>query len=719
LNKDIPKEYFRHLETKIQPIFQSGDQYKLTPRGFWVGCFLSFFLAICAPYGDMILRSTYMALDISTPGAIFIFLCLIGLLNLLFKVAGRNKNAALAFVLLVGSGWCSAYWPFTYLDPYSPGLILSTFVLLSAFINLPLAGPSRGLALNRAELVLVYAMLLTVSALCTMGLSEQLIPMISAIFYYASPQNNWQEKLFPHFPEKAIVVDDGARNIAFYEGLSPGQSIPYEAWVEPLMWWAIFLIALYVVMICIAVILRRQWMEHERLAYPLAQVGLAMIHGEDDKSLVNQFFKQKSMWVGAALPLLIGSSIALNRYDIPIPAMPLGWSIQFIGSQSLTLHISFALVGFSYFISTKVAASIWIFHLIAKMQKALLEIAGIQSAQKPAFGVADAPLLGYQGLGALICMVLVGLWIGREHFKKVFLKAVGKAPQVDDADEILSYRNAVLGLVVGFLVMVGWLWIMGTPLWIALIFVVVALLIFIGVTRIITEAGLATLRPPMIAPDFVVHGLGSTLVGSTGVITLSLAYIWASEIRVFVMATCTNALKLIEDMEPRSRRQIFGGILLALLIGSLGSMWMIFHMAYRHGGINMDGWFFDRMNEVAYENAARNMEPSGVYWPGMGSFLAGGLIMALLMWARQRLAWWPLHPIGFPISATDLLNTVVFSVFTAWAIKSLVLRYGGPSFYRRSLNFFLGLIAGQMFCNGAWQVIDYFTGKMGNRLFGF
>ena len=87
MNKDIPKEYFRHLETKSQPIFQSGDQYKLTPRGFWVGCFLSFFLAICAPYGDMILRSTYMALDISTPGAIFIFLCFIGLLNLLFKVA--------------------------------------------------------------------------------------------------------------------------------------------------------------------------------------------------------------------------------------------------------------------------------------------------------------------------------------------------------------------------------------------------------------------------------------------------------------------------------------------------------------------------------------------------------------------------------------------------------------------------------------------------------
>ncbi len=130
---------------------------------------------------------------------------MIGLLNLVFKLAGRNKPAALAFALAVGAGWLYAYWPLTDLDPYSPGLIFSSFVLLCGFINLPLAGRGRGLALNRAELILVYAMLLIVSALCTMGLSEQLLPMISAIFYYASPENDWQEKLFPHFPEKPIL----------------------------------------------------------------------------------------------------------------------------------------------------------------------------------------------------------------------------------------------------------------------------------------------------------------------------------------------------------------------------------------------------------------------------------------------------------------------------------------------------------------------------------
>jgi len=41
----------------------------------------------------MILRSTLMATDFSTPGAIFLFLVLIGLLNVLFKVAALSRSS--------------------------------------------------------------------------------------------------------------------------------------------------------------------------------------------------------------------------------------------------------------------------------------------------------------------------------------------------------------------------------------------------------------------------------------------------------------------------------------------------------------------------------------------------------------------------------------------------------------------------------------------------
>ena len=265
--------------------------------------------------------------------------------------------------------------------------------------------------------------------------------------------------------------------------------------------------------------------------------------------------------------------------------------------------------------------------------------------------------------------------------------------------------------------MTGWLWLMGTPLWVAGLFVVLAMLIFIGVTRIVAEAGLAALRSPMIAPDLMIQGLGAGLVGPTGVVNLSMAYLWAADIRVFVMAICANALKLIEEMEPRNRRLVFWGIILALFIGVLGSFWMIFHMAYRHGGINLNNWFFQGAPQAAYNNALRHLEPQGVYWPGMGFLVGGGVAMALMMWARQRLPWWPVHPIGFPIGANAMMNHIWFSVFLAWLIKRAMLKFGGAAMYQRSQAFFLGLIAGQVLCNGIWLIIDYFTGKVGNSVF--
>ena len=296
--KAIPIQFNEYLEQRGKSILidAGGGEQGITWKGMACGIFLSFFLAIGAPYGNMIIRGSYMALDFSTPGAIFLFLLSIGLLNTFFKLAAKSLLIALCcaagYILI----WGVHFWPFDQVDAHSPGVILSVFMLLVVLVNLPVVSRGASLALNRADLIVVYCMLLIVSALCTMGLSEQLLPMLTAFFYYASPQNKWTEKLLPHLTGKPILVEDGTGNKLFYEGIAgTGHGIPYEAWVEPLIWWGIFLLALYIAMVSIAVILRRQWMERERLSYPIAQVGLAMIRGEEQDRMVNSFFKSRAM----------------------------------------------------------------------------------------------------------------------------------------------------------------------------------------------------------------------------------------------------------------------------------------------------------------------------------------------------------------------------------------------------------------------------------------
>jgi len=91
--------------------------------------------------------------------------------------------------------------------------------------------------------------------------------------------------------------------------------------------------------------------------------------------------------------------------------------------------------------------------------------------------------------------------------------------------------------------------------------------------------------------------------------------------------------------------------------------------------------------------------------------------MALLMLARQILVWWSLHPIGYPIRAVWLMERLWFSIFLAWLLKLLVMKYGGPKLFRRSRPFFLGLILGQFSIAGFWLIIDFFTGMTDNVVF--
>jgi len=62
------------------------------------------------------------------------------------------------------------------------------------------------------------------------------------------------------------------------------------------------------------------------------------------------------------------------------------------------------------------------------------------------------------------------------------------------------------------------------------------------------------------------------------------------------------------------------------------------------------------------------------------------------------------------------MNYVWFSVFVAWAIKSVVLKYGGVTLYRQLRPLFLGFILGHIFVSGFWVLFDYITGETGNRI---
>ena len=80
-------------------------------------------------------------------------------------------------------------------------------------------------------------------------------------------------------------------------------------------------------MICMVVILRKQWMDNERLIYPIVQVPLDIIKGEDTPGYINSFFKSKLMWAGFLIPFVIQSLNALHNYYAYLPGIQLSYAL--------------------------------------------------------------------------------------------------------------------------------------------------------------------------------------------------------------------------------------------------------------------------------------------------------------------------------------------------------------------------------------------------------
>ena len=148
--------------------------------------------------------------------------------------------------------------------------------ILVVFANAGLKRIRRSAALRPAEMMNVVVMGLVGS-----GIPVFIVGLMLSIptkpYYGATPENDWVSLIQPHLPDWAIPSPEAGAMRYFYEGLPDGGVIPWGAWWGPLAWWLSLVLAIYFLSFCLVVILRRQWMEHERLLYPLMQPSLALI----------------------------------------------------------------------------------------------------------------------------------------------------------------------------------------------------------------------------------------------------------------------------------------------------------------------------------------------------------------------------------------------------------------------------------------------------------
>ncbi len=599
---------------------------------------------------------------------------------------------------------------------HMPVAAISLFFFLVIVFHILITLTKRSLGLSPAELLIVYVMTFMGCSVTTMGIGSFILPFLGAPHYFATPLNRWEELILPNLRSWLIPQNKEAVR-QFFEGMPTGGSIPWMVWIKPLLCWLPFLLSLYVVMICIPIIMRKQWIDKERLNFPLAQLPLEMIK-RDDSSKSYPFFTNKLMWIAFLIPFVISSINGLHEYFHVIGPVNLAWAVPtFRGTQSLAFRISFPVIGFLYLVNTKVGFSLWFFYLFYHVLSGWFNITGVSSPEALGPFGAKEPIINHISTGALLSFAVYGLWLARDHLKEVFQKTFRANSPIDDSKELLSYRSSTVATILGIIVMIIWLTAAGLPLLMSFLFVILALLIFLALTRVIIETGIPIIRSPGVAAPQLISSVGSSAIGPSGLAGLSFANMYAADIRTFAMCAAANSIRIVEGIKKR-RRWIFAAMLLAVVVSLSVSVITDLRLGYTYGGVNLNKYYSVRAPSWAFNFARdRIVHPSAPNKLGWCLKIAGATVLAGLMFMRGRFLWWPLHPVGFVAGSTWLMSIIWFSILISWMLKTVILRYGGPKIYRQARPFFFGLILGQYVVAALWFVIDLITGTTGNVVF--
>jgi hypothetical protein len=591
---------------------------------------------------------------------------------------------------------------------------LTVLFLATAVMSLPAL---RRVGLTRRELLTAYAAMLVAMPLLGAGILFHVLSTVVSYYYYARAFATW-ETFLPLLPTWF-----GPSSQSAVEGYFVGRAaVPWGEWAVSLAAWCSFLICLFGASVCLLALVQKQWISHERLAFPLAQIPLEMVE-QTGEGGAGRLRRSRLFWLGL---VVAGALCFLDDLSTRVPALPaMPLTIIFMPRRiagplaalgDLQVILSPWIIALAYLIPKDLSLSVWFFWVLKWGLMVLAIVFGAAPVEAEYWYSHEFPAPFDLVTGAVIVLSAWALWSARKHLARALRIAFTGRPRGGDADEPLPYRWAVAGLLLCFSWMVVFLVLAGCRPLVGLFYVAVVVGAFLSYARI--RAELAFDAPTWRLRDITMMPTGSRALLPREVIAVFttgwVGELWPSHLIGVCSMDALTSFKIGEAAGVPLRRLtalLFVGFLIALGAGSL----YILHTLY---GIGFDstragfadrlpGWMFRWTGEQIYNEMVAN--PSGPQWEGAAWCGVGALVFVFLALMRLRFLWWPFHPVGFIIGFGLLQYPMVFSFLIAWLAKSLVLRYGGLRLYRQTLPIAIGLIMGDGLNRSLWNVISLVT----------
>lgn len=532
--------------------------------------------------------------------------------------------------------------------------------------------------------------------------------------------------------------------------------VPWHVWRAPMLHWGAVFLLIFLMLMALAELLRRKWVERENLAFPLVEVADHILR--HDAALETAEDLRDPPRRPTPLNLLFVAGIALGFVYLSLDAM---WHYGFIAQDmAVTFDVSgemlttgllqkmnkvfFVLspivLGLAFLMSLNLSFSIWSLFFIYTITTALIEFAygrGISDSLYTGWaGGRQYPFPMEQLIGATVCFSAVLIWkLFRGSGQKV-RDDVANAASLDRPAPFVPTPLMVLGLTAAPLAIAVLLYQAGVAhVGLLALAAVIALSQAIASARVRAESGLHTHH---VSYEFAKLPVVLGLTAITGAAVFGMYAVIAFIPMLLIWRLLPQNL---ENIELARRHKLaypvialgsLGGFVVAVVVGGLAFI----HFAYLWGGpffgegaasgptsFNIARyalWSSHFLGEASLDQRDQ------VHTVRVVAMAAGFAVFAGLTFLRGRFLRFPFHPMGYLIVLLSIFYSWVSpyargeggpyssresswlwgSVLLAWAIKWLMIKYGGMNTYKKAKPMFIGLIVGAVACVFVWNMFD-------------
>jgi hypothetical protein len=597
-----------------------------------------------------------------------------------------------AVLVMANSYWIAGTWNGA-LTQVSLFLNVVFITFLIGLLNVALRRISQRLALRPSEIIVIYIMLAIGTAASGHDTVEMLTQVVGYPFWFASAENEWEDLFLQYLPRWLMVEDKNVLEGFYnYDGEFYDPTV-FRSWLYPLLFWASFLVGLYFCMMCINIIFQKQWMDRERLSFPIARVPLGLA----DPKL--SFYRRKLFWYAFGGAMLLSLVNGLHRLYPAVPGPTYG---KFDLSALFTekpwnaiegVYIEFLpfVLGFTFFIPMSLSFSIWFFFWFWKMEMVLGSAIGVHYL--PGF-----PGYSGQGMGAVILMFLMFVFWSKRHLWQV-LRAVFRPRSSEYSKDAPLYTFALLGIILSMIFMVSFCYYAGMKPWVSILFLGIFYVVTTVLTRTRAELGPPTHDFPFVPTDAITNFLGTKMIDGSSLTQFAMLKFVDYGNRSSVMPHTLEALYLKDRLKIRQTWLIIIAMIIAMVLGSSVGLMGNVHRGYRDTAQIWVGRGFPRLADwLKY--------PSGTDYLYIVYCMIGATIITVLATLNRYFVWWPFHPLGYILGGEWMLRYFWFSIFLAWMIKWLILKFGGMKAHRKAVPIFIGITVGDATMIALWSIYE-------------